>query len=179
MAAQERCNMQIFKLFKPQDIFTFGNAACGAVSAVFSIRGEFKIAAILLLAAVLLDFLDGKVARLFNRPHPYGKELDSLADAVSFGFASAIFGYCLLEANSINRPFYTAVLVFFVLCGIARLARFNILNLKGYYLGIPITMNGLIFPIIYFAGLPLIYFPLVYALSGVLMISSFKVKKII
>ena len=171
--------MRIYGFFRPQDLFTFGNAACGVVSAIFSIRGEFRIAAILLVAAVVMDFLDGKVARLFKGAHPYGKELDSLSDAISFGFASALFGYCFLEANSSNRPVFIVVLVFFVLCGIARLARFNITNLKGYYQGMPITMNGLIIPAIYFAGLPAEWYPLVYALSGVLMISSFRVKKIV
>ena len=171
--------MKIFRLFMPQDFFTFANAAFGVLAAVFAIRQEFTLAAIFLLAAVLMDFLDGKVARLFNKTHPYGKELDSLADAVSFGLAAAIFGYMYLEAYSTNNIFTIAVFVLFVLCGIARLARFNILKIKGYYLGIPITTNGVIIPIIYFIGLGAWIYPYIYLLSSILMISSFKVKKII
>lgn len=170
---------RIFKLFMPQDIFTFGNAACGVVSAFFAIRHEFRAAAILLLIAVLMDFLDGKVARLFKKSHPYGKELDSLADAVSFGLSAAIFGYSYIEANSANNIFTIAVFVFFVMCGIARLARFNILNVKGYFVGVPITMNGLMVPIIYFSGINAGFYPYIYLLSGILMISSVKVKKIV
>lgn len=170
--------MKIFKILKISDLFTFANAASGMVSIICSIRQNFTLAAVFLLVAVLMDFLDGKVARIFSKPHDFGKELDSLADAVSFGAAAAIFGFMFLETTSLNTILSMIILPFFVLCGIARLAKFNVTKIKGYE-GMPITINGIIVPVIYFAGLPAYYYPYVYLLSGFLMISAIKIKKII
>jgi len=170
--------MKIFRLFKPQDLFTFANAAFGMISIVCSIRQYLDLAAIFLLIAVLMDFLDGKVARFFKRAHAFGKELDSLADAVSFGVAAAAFGFMFMETNSANSILSISILIFFVLCGIARLARFNVTKITGYE-GIPITMNGIIVPVIYFVNLPAVYYPIIYLISGILMISAIKVKKIV
>lgn len=169
----------IFRLLEIQDLFTFGNAACGMLSIFFSMRGDFRVAAMLLLAAVVMDYLDGKVARLVTKkPHPFGRELDSLADAVSFGAASAVFGFSYLDASSANSTLSYIAFTFFLLCGIARLARFNITKIEGYE-GMPITINGLIIPVIYFAGLCRCYYPYAYLLSALLMISSIRIKKII
>jgi CDP-diacylglycerol--serine O-phosphatidyltransferase len=71
------------------------------------------------------------------------------------------------------------VLVIFVLCGILRLARFNVVNLKGEYIGMPITMNGLIVPLIYFTMLPTRYYAMVFSLSAGLMISPWRIKKLL
>jgi CDP-diacylglycerol---serine O-phosphatidyltransferase len=69
------------------------------------------------------------------------------------------------------------VLVLFVLCGILRLARFNVVNLSGEYIGMPITWNGLLVPLIYGVGLPARYYGVVFGLSALLMISPLKIKK--
>jgi len=170
----------IIKLFKPQDFFTFCNTACGFSAILLSMHNEFSIAALLLLVAVIMDYMDGKIGRILGKPHPFGRELDSLADTITFGVASAVFGYCYIEfTNGGELPAYAMVLFFiFTCCGIARLARFNITNLNGYFQGMPITMNGIIVPAIYFAGMPVLYFPFVYLLSGIVMISELKFKKI-
>ena len=140
------------------------------------------IAAILLIAAVLMDFLDGKVARLFNKPHPYGKELDSLADTVSFGVAPAIFGFSLMQyATNINQlqvTFGIVAFTVFLLCGILRLARYSIMDMKGVYSGMPITLNGILVPAAYFTNIPIKFYPYMYLILGVLMVSSIKVRKL-
>ena len=80
------------------------------------------VAFALLPAAFIADALDGYVARKDNNKSPYGSDLDSLADTVSFGVAPAVLAFTL----GIRGVWDAAVLVYFVACGIARLARFNV-----------------------------------------------------
>jgi CDP-diacylglycerol--serine O-phosphatidyltransferase len=157
-----------------QDLFTLLNAAFGLLCTFLSIRGYFALAVLCLPLSVVCDYLDGKIGRWRGTPHAFGKELDSLADVVAFGIAPAVFAY----AYAVREGWLTLVLVLFVLCGILRLARFNVVNLQGEYIGMPITMNGLMVPLIYWAGLPTRYYALVFLLSAGLMISPLRVKKV-
>src|SRR5438445_417940 len=109
-----------------QDLFTLLNAASGVLAAFCAISGHFS--------------LDGKIGRWLGTPHQFGKELDSLADVIGFGMAPAIFVY----TYAAPRGWIILALVLFVLCGILRLARFNVVNLAGEYIGMPITWNGLL-----------------------------------
>ena len=59
-----------------------------------------------------------------------------------------------------------------------RLARYNIMEFKGAYYGMPITLNGIIIPALFFAGLPIKFYPYVYLVLGILMVSSLKIKKL-
>lgn len=172
--------MGIIKFLKPQDFFTFCNTACGFGSILMSIRNEFSVAAALLLVAVAMDYMDGKIGRILGKPHEFGRELDSLADAVTFGIASAVFGVRYIAFNNDGEVPAYALLMFFLFigCGIARLARFNITSLNGFFQGMPITMNGMIVPALYVVDLPEFYYPFVYLFSGILMISDVKFKKI-
>jgi CDP-diacylglycerol--serine O-phosphatidyltransferase len=97
-----------------------------------------------------------------------------LADVVAFGIAPVVFAY----AYATQEGWLTLALVLFVLCGILRLACFNVVNLQGEYIGMPITMNGLMVPLIYWVGLPPWYYALVFVLSAGLMISPLRVKKV-
>jgi CDP-diacylglycerol--serine O-phosphatidyltransferase len=92
------------------------------------------------LAAAFIDRYDGKIARKFNAVSLIGKELDSLADLVSFGVAPAMLAWklSLLNYGIIS---YLLLLVF-PICGAFRLARFNISDFKSVYTGIPITIAG-------------------------------------
>lgn len=157
------------------DAVTLANAACGLLSIMFAATGKFKIAALLLVLAVFLDWADGKIARMKKQTHELGKELDSLSDIVSFGIAPAVFGFLQIQWH----PVVTIIIIFFALCGILRLARFNITKNDGFYEGVPITTNGIIFPLIFFAGVPIQFYVYVYLFMGLLMISSFKIKKIL
>jgi CDP-diacylglycerol--serine O-phosphatidyltransferase len=157
-----------------QDSFTLLNATFGLLCMFFSIRGHFFLAVLFLPLSTACDYLDGKIGRWIGTPHAFGKELDSLSDVVGFGIAPAVFAYTY-AAQDVWLPL---VLVIFVLCGILRLARFNVINLKGAYIGMPITMNGLIVPLLYWAGLPTSYYALVFLLSAGLMISPLRIKKL-
>lgn len=165
--------MKIIKEMKLADVVTTMNLVCGVISIFLSISQRFMWAAIFMLISVLSDFLDGKVARYFKVNNEFGKQLDSLADVVSFGVTPAVFAYSM----GYNDIASTVVLMFFVICGLLRLARFNVMNVK-YFIGMPITMNGIIFPIAYFAGMGNVMI-LIYLVAGFLMISDFKIKKIL
>lgn len=174
--------MEISKMLKWLDFVTLMNALFGMLAIFFSIKQAFNAAALFILIAVFFDWIDGKIARAKNLENRFGKEIDSLADIVSFGVAPAVFGFNLIEAFSQtkNNAATILILLFFVCCGILRLARFNISKTK-YYEGVAITINGLVFPILYFIipknyAFFLIFF---YFVMGILMISSIKIKKVI
>ena len=157
---------------KLADYFTMGNFIAGMISIFFSIQGMFIQAAVFMMVAVLFDFLDGKIARMLKQTDEFGKELDSLADLTSFGIAPAVFGFAQgLDGVS------AIVLVFFAASGMFRLARFNVTKVKGFE-GVPITTNGIIFPLIFLIfGIFHRYILVVYLLMGILMISKIKIKK--
>jgi CDP-diacylglycerol---serine O-phosphatidyltransferase len=115
--------------FHLADLFTLANAACGVASLFSSMtytssqaRGAFLRAAALLPLALVFDVLDGKVARWRQRYSPMGRELDSLADVISFGVAPAALAF----AGGMRGGWDCAVLIYFVACGVSRLARFNV-----------------------------------------------------
>jgi CDP-diacylglycerol---serine O-phosphatidyltransferase len=187
--------------FHLADFFTLGNAACGML-AVFAVmqyvesrdgRRIFVSAAFIGLALVL-DVLDGRVARSRHQHSPLGRELDSLADIVSFGVAPASLAY----GAGMRGLWDLVVLVYFVACGVSRLARFNItadeLSAGGgkvkYFEGTPIPSSLVLVAIVVVAAMldrlgdalalgavhlgPWTLHPLVvlWALSGSLMISK-------
>jgi CDP-diacylglycerol--serine O-phosphatidyltransferase len=126
-------------LFILPTLFTVGNLFCGYLSVWCSIRGTFQTAAILIIAAAVLDMLDGRIARLTNSASRFGEEYDSLADLVSFGIAPAILAYSWGLADFHRLGWMASFL--FVVCGSMRLARFNIqtrVTDKKYFIGLPI-----------------------------------------
>jgi CDP-diacylglycerol--serine O-phosphatidyltransferase len=115
--------------FHLADFLTLGNAACG-VLAVFAAMAYVETrdvrhllaAAGLLPLALIFDVLDGRVARSRQRHSAMGRELDSLADVISFGVAPAAIAY----GSGMRGLGDVVVLVYFVACGVSRLARFNV-----------------------------------------------------
>lgn len=123
------------------NMMTVANLFCGFISIIFSIRGEFKYAAIAVVIAALFDQLDGRLARLTHATSKFGAELDSLCDLVSFGLAPALLLY-LWALNPFGRIGMMACFLF-VACGALRLARFNVqvgVVEKNYFQGLPIPM---------------------------------------
>jgi CDP-diacylglycerol---serine O-phosphatidyltransferase len=173
--SRPRKHQSIVSFIQIPDVITLANAGCGLLSIFFAIDKNLLISAILILLCVVFDFLDGKIARKINRQGDFGKELDSLADIISFGVSPAVFGMSALTDPS----FYTMGILFIFLCaGILRLARFNISSEPAVYYGMPITLNGVIVPLVYFLG-GSEYFNLVFIILAVLMISTVKVKKVL
>ena len=115
--------------FHLADWFTLGNAVCG-VGALFSVMSYLEtsnvvhvyFACALVLAALIFDVLDGRIARWRQKSSVMGRELDSLADVISFGVAPAALGY----ACGLQGGWDWLVLSYFVGCGVSRLARYNV-----------------------------------------------------
>ena len=165
---------KMLRLIKFADVFTLTNVIFGIISILFATKGWYNTASIMLLLAVVSDYFDGKIAKIMGQQNEFGKELDSLADTISFGVAPAIFGFTLIQTPLALISFTT-----FLLCGILRLARYNIMDLRGAFQGMPITMNGIIIPLIYFFDVPVKFYPYIYLVLGILMVSSLRVKRIL
>ena len=169
--------MNILSLMKIADIFTVGNLCCGVLSIFLAIDGLFDLSALLLFLAVVFDVLDGKIANLLNQKNPFGKQIDSMSDLVSFGVAPALLFYSLSSPGILG----VIVALFFVACGMLRLARYNISEEAGFE-GVPITVNGVLFPLLFllFSSVPesLNYWPIVFLIQSILMISTFKISRL-
>ena len=119
----------MLRTFALADILTLANGFCGAGSILALMqhistgtRGWLWTAIVLAPIALFFDFADGRVARWRHRSSPLGADLDSLADVISFGMAPAAMGFAVGLRSSLD----VAVLLYFVACGISRLARFNV-----------------------------------------------------
>jgi CDP-diacylglycerol---serine O-phosphatidyltransferase len=104
---------------------TVGNMFCGFLAILYASSGRFEKAVYAILIAILLDGLDGRVARKLNATSKFGIEFDSFSDVVSFGIAPAILMYHWAFNSSANE-FGVAIAFFYALCAASRLARFNI-----------------------------------------------------
>src|SRR5687768_7234384 len=105
-------------------MFTMGNLFCGYACIVYAMRGEFETAAPFIGFAMVLDMLDGRIARMTGTASDFGIELDSLADVVSFGMAPAVLAFTW-GLQPLGRLGW-AVGFLFVAAAALRLARFNI-----------------------------------------------------
>jgi CDP-diacylglycerol--serine O-phosphatidyltransferase len=193
--------------FHLADWVTLANAACGA-GALFSVMTYLELddvthlyfACALVLAALIFDILDGRIARWRQKTSTLGQELDSLSDVISFGVAPAMIAYGCGMQGLYDR----IVLVYFIACGVSRLARYNVTaealsegtGKVKYFEGTPIPTSivlvgimaaavwfgavreGLWFGEIRLLGFALHPFVALFALSGSLMISRIRIPKL-
>jgi CDP-diacylglycerol--serine O-phosphatidyltransferase len=120
-------------------LFTTGNLFLGFWAIVKAFDGRYAEAAPLIGCAIVLDMLDGRIARLTGTASEFGGELDSLADAISFGVAPALMAY-RWALDEVPRVGWLAAFLF-VICGVLRLARFNVQRhaVDGrFFVGLPI-----------------------------------------
>ncbi len=113
------------RLFTLPNILTLCNLLCGAISATFALAGELRPAFWLIAGAAVFDFLDGFIARLTRNYSEIGKELDSLADVISFGFAPSAILFCIFQAAGGTQWWGYAVFAVAAFSAL-RLAKFNI-----------------------------------------------------
>jgi len=119
----------MFRQFALADWVTLANAACGA-GAIFAMMTYLQVREVrhiyfaggLVALALVFDFLDGRIARWRQRSSIMGRELDSLSDVISFGVAPAMIAYGCGMQGLYDR----LVLIYFVVCGVSRLARYNV-----------------------------------------------------
>jgi CDP-diacylglycerol---serine O-phosphatidyltransferase len=203
MSDPKRQHLSMLRSYTLADLFTLGNASCGTISIFLCLeyvaresRHLLWLAFLLIPFALVLDVLDGFVARRNRaRQSVLGADLDSLADIISFGVAVAVLGYTL----GLRGGWDMVCLTYFVVCGISRLARFNVTagaladqstGKVKYFEGTPIPSSVLIVILlgiafhlgrverdIWFGAVrlgPAVLHPLslVYVLSGSAMISA-------
>ena len=153
---------------------TCGNLASGFLALLFAASGDFVHAAGFVLAAAVLDLLDGAIARngcgKGDELSEFGKNLDSLADVVSFGAAPAFAAYAaVLEVRPVVG--LAGCLVFFV-CGALRLARFPLLGRPDRFVGLPIPPAGLFVAALAAIGTPPLPLLAVLGATSALMVST-------
>jgi CDP-diacylglycerol--serine O-phosphatidyltransferase len=120
-------------------LFTTGNLFLGFWAIIKAFDGKYEEAAPLIFGAIVLDMLDGRIARLTGATSEFGAELDSLADAISFGVAPALMAY-RWALDEVPRLGWLAAFLF-ALCGVLRLARFNVqkhVTDARFFVGLPV-----------------------------------------
>jgi CDP-diacylglycerol--serine O-phosphatidyltransferase len=158
-----RKHFTMIREFHLADFFTLANAGCG-VAAVFctmiyagnGARTYFFGAAALVLAALVFDVLDGRIARWRQKHSALGRELDSLADIISFGVAPAALAF----GAGMGGGWDWVALIYFVCCGVSRLARFNVTaeqlaeggDKVAYFEGTPIPTSVVLVGVLAFAA---------------------------
>ena len=123
-------HLSMLRSYTPADVLTIANASCGTIAIFLCLdyvaaenRRFLWLAFLLLPLALVCDFFDGYVARLNpRRQSTLGADLDSLADVISFGVAPAVLGFTL----GLRGGWDMLCLTYFVVCGVSRLARFNV-----------------------------------------------------
>src|SRR5215510_1047050 len=188
-------HFSMIRSFHLADLFTIANGFCG-VAAIFEAMNFLNtrdekhayLAALLIPLALVFDVLDGRVARWRPTASALGRELDSLADVISFGVAPAAIAF----AVGLHTRLDQIILIFFTVCGISRLARYNVTaeSLAGqtgkveYFEGTPIPTSvvplGLLIFLFYradlypasFLGFDFHWRVALFFLSGCLMISK-------
>ena len=168
---------RILKLLGPADYVTLTGALFGLGSIFASLSHYLEVAAALILLGVLCDFLDGRVARMTGRPGPLGAALDNLADVVIHLVAVVLFAY----AAGLTGPWALAAYGLFLVAGVLRLARYELVGtIDGYYEGVP-TPASCVIPLIYlacgYAGWQTGWIPVLYLALAVLMVSTLRIKK--
>ncbi|MEO7097318.1 MAG: CDP-alcohol phosphatidyltransferase family protein [Polyangiales bacterium] len=198
---KDKKRFSMLRTFVLADLITLGNAACGTGAIFLCLRyvadGQrvyIWTALALLPLALICDVADGSVARWRRKHSPLGADLDSLADVVSFGVAPAVFGFAL----GLRGTWDALLLIYFVACGISRLARYNVTHDSmsdesgkvSHYEGTPIPSSlllvlvlgiafgmgavgdRLLFGAVHLLGWDFHPLSLIYALSGSAMISA-------
>lgn len=166
------------------NIFTFINLSCGIISILYTFDKNYLFACFFILIAALVDRYDGRIARWLNVSSELGKELDSLADLVSFGVAPSILTFLMYDLKGVGPAgiIGTVVLLAFPICGAYRLARYNTSSFDGVFTGVPITITGSCIAIFAFFTInrqvsP--WIPIILLIIGAyLMVSTFRLKKV-
>ncbi len=160
------------------NILTLLNLTLGGFAIIFTTQNEFKVSLLLIFIAALTDRFDGMAARKLNIVSEFGKQLDSMCDIISFGVAPALLIYqaVLFEYGAPGALFT----IIFIGSGAVRLARFNVSDNKGYFVGLPITAAGCLLTLSFLAipVLPSYLYMYWILLLSFLMISTFELKKI-
>ena len=182
--------MRLIGYYNPSVILTYIGLAASIVGITFALQGDIRIATMLIMVSSVCDMFDGAVARKVKRNEEekrFGIQIDSLCDLICFGIFPAIIGWGL----GIHSWIGIVGMVFFVLCGVIRLAYFNVQEeirqqqtsaKREYYQGLPITTSGALAPLCLMGTLAACgNFQIVYTVFlfvvGAMFVIDFPVKK--
>ena len=167
------------KILKMQlaNLFTLANMVLGLIAITEAVKGDFNRSALLICAAVVFDILDGWIARKLKITSEFGKYFDSNSDLISFGLAPGLLIYL-----SVLKQFELigiCVSFLYVIGGAFRLARYNMNVFNGKYVGLPITIAGLIIALSVFviSRLPSMAYLIIVLILFYLMVSKHSFKK--
>ncbi|MEQ8242301.1 CDP-diacylglycerol--serine O-phosphatidyltransferase [Fulvivirga sp.] len=153
------------------NLLTSSNLVCGCLGIIYCFQGDLKLAVYLIWIAMLFDFFDGFAARLLKVSSPIGKELDSLADMVTFGVLPAILILQLIEQHETGPIKYIALLI--AVFSALRLAKFNVDDKQqSVFIGLPTPANALFLSSLIFVFERFPAFNQLYFLVGVAVIFS-------
>jgi len=163
-------------------LLTTVNLACGFISIIFSIQGNFTIAGWLIIIAIVFDGLDGEVSRLTKTSSAFGLQYDSLSDLVSFSVAPAVLVY--KSFFGVPTRLALSLITLYVVCGALRLARFNVQIVKTkdkFFVGLPIPAAAAIITTFtvafhsYIIQFPILrFFPIFMVVIAYLMVSKIR-----
>ncbi len=174
----------ILSFFKWKDAFSLLSAIFGFLAIIEIFDKNFFVSAFFIGLAGISDYMDGFLARRYSMPTEYGAYIDTVSDAVAFCATPGVFIYFYtLTHNSdiIIHLIYLVISIIVMCAGIMRLARYLCLKdkNKNYYIGLPVTFNALIIPLIYliseYLNFNLFFLTLI---SAFLMISTINFRKI-
>ena len=176
------------------DLISLLNLSFGFLAILMAINNQIATSAIFIIVALIFDSVDGWVARKLSRVDKYGfgKNIDSLADVVSFGVAPGILLYCAGNnylglgteiGNFISLDYLLAIVALFVvICGVLRLTRFNVIADKvdfNGFIGSPIPATGVVMATFVLSGLFNPYWAMILMIiMSILMISNLKYSKL-
>lgn len=177
----------IIGFFRKCDLLTMTGTTIAFLGMFSAFKAHFQIAALCLLLCGVCDAFDGTLARKYKyskSEQEYGVQLDSLSDVICFGLLPAIITI-LISNNSILS---VIICIYYMLCGVIRLAYFNMLHTtkaakKGEYIGLPITSIAIVYPLVLILlryinpNLLSVVLPIILLCMGTLFIGKFKLKK--
>jgi len=157
-------------------LITIGNLFLGIAAIMLVFHGNPGLAALMVIFAMLLDGVDGRIARALDAQTEFGKELDSLSDVISFGVAPAFIMY-VAAFQDVNPAAAWIVTAIFPICGALRLARFNTASGNpGYFVGLPIPAAGVVVATLalFYEDIPVIALMITTLALSFLMVSNIK-----
>lgn len=172
--------------YRKCDLLTMTGTICSFVGLIMVLKNHYTVSVLFMLLSGLCDAFDGRLARKYKynkSQQTYGIELDSLSDVICFGFFPAA-----LTAALSNSIVSLAICAFYLLCGVIRLAYFNMLSItneakKNTYIGLPITSVAIVYPIVMLItrminfNLLKYVMPTLLLILGMCFISNFEMKK--
>ena len=160
------------------NLITIANMSFGGAAIMATLNEYYSYSVLFIFIAAFLDRYDGKVARKFNQESELGKQLDSMGDIISFGVAPALLMYEMTLTEFGVAGMCMAIL--YIACGALRLARFNVMESTGYFVGLPITAAGTLLTFSFFFAdvLSPVFYMFEFPILAILMISTFTLKKV-